>query len=55
MANFEDFEAFLERLREIEAMGWVETHRNADTGIGKPSKTSSESRKTTFRGRTLQE
>lgn len=35
MADFEDFDAFLTKLQEIEAMGWVETHRNADTGVGK--------------------
>ena len=29
------FPEFVERLREIKAMGYVETHRNADTGIGK--------------------
>jgi len=31
----DDFEDFVRRLREIKAMGYVETHRNADTGIGK--------------------
>mgnify|MGYP003835994039 FL=1 len=31
----DSFEEFVERLREIKAMGYVETHRNADTGIGK--------------------
>ena len=31
----ETFPEFVERLREIKAMGYVETHRNADTGIGK--------------------
>ena len=31
----EDFDEFVRRLREIKAMGYVETHRNADTGIGK--------------------
>ncbi len=33
--EFEDFEAFVARLREISEMGYVETHRNADTGVGK--------------------
>lgn len=31
----DDFDEFVERLREIKLMGYVETHRNADTGIGK--------------------
>lgn len=35
MAEFEDFEEFVEELREICRMGFVETHRNADTGVGK--------------------
>jgi hypothetical protein len=33
--NFNTFEEFVEGLQEIKAMGWVETHRNADTGVGK--------------------
>jgi len=33
--DFNSFEEFVNRLNEIKAMGWVETHRNADTGVGK--------------------
>lgn len=35
MPSFDDFEGFAERLREIKAMGYVQTHRNANTGVGK--------------------
>lgn len=35
MGEFANFDDFVQRLREIEAMGFVETHRNADTGVGK--------------------
>lgn len=31
----EDFEEFVARLRKISELGFVETHRNADTGVGK--------------------
>jgi hypothetical protein len=35
MPPFSDFDGFVERLREIKSMGWVKTHRNANTGVGK--------------------
>lgn len=35
MPEFEDFEGFVERLREICREGYIKTHRNADTGVGK--------------------
>jgi hypothetical protein len=31
----EDFDDFVQRLREIKAMGFVESHRSGNTGIGK--------------------
>ncbi len=31
----ETFEEFVERLREIKQMGYIETHRSGNTGIGK--------------------
>jgi len=35
MSEFDDFSEFVDSLREIKEMSYVETHRNADTGIGK--------------------
>jgi len=35
MGDIQDFEDFVESLEEISKMGFVETHRNADTGVGK--------------------
>lgn len=35
MPAFEEFDGFVDRLREICRAGYVETHRNADTGVGK--------------------
>lgn len=35
MPDYDSFEDFVVRLREIEAMGYVETHRAGNTGIGK--------------------
>src|SRR6056297_990225 len=33
--RMDDFEDFVRRLREIKQMGYVETHRKGNTGIGK--------------------
>jgi len=35
MPDYDNFEEFVERLQEIESMGYVETHRAGNTGIGK--------------------
>lgn len=35
MPSYDSFEEFAERLQEIESMGYVETHRAGNTGIGK--------------------
>lgn len=35
MPPFDDFDGFVNRLREIKAAGWIQTHRNANTGVGK--------------------
>ena len=35
MPDYNNFEEFVERLQEIESMGYVETHRAGNTGIGK--------------------
>jgi len=35
MPNYDDFEEFVERLQEIESMGYIKTHRAGNTGIGK--------------------
>jgi hypothetical protein len=35
MPDYDSFEEFVERLQAIESMGYVETHRASDTGIGK--------------------
>ena len=35
MADIRDFDDFVEELKNISKMGFVETHRNSDTGVGK--------------------
>ena len=35
MAEYEDFDEFVEALEEIEQLGYIETHRSGNTGIGK--------------------
>lgn len=35
MSGIQDFEDFVGKLKEISKKGFVETHRNADTGVGK--------------------